>query len=516
MNRNLHPSFQETLDRYANSLMPDIMIMPVRWPELHQFLETVRQLARSYGDFAVNESVDEDLRRWSHVKRILTGSLVQPFDPSVGIRSIQDLRPLSPGQLGELQSRARESAVTLGTTEHPGVKALADLLSGRGRLKWPSNATKARVIVQSQAVDGTTQSLASIETDSAITWQVCTLTQAKRLGTCDVTIIPGSAELQVDWRTPWERRPRTIAWLFNAPMSPHVVSMLWPGSRPFESRNYEPTRSSSVLDPRFSESLKIEYDPAHWEEDIRLTSRPPLIQTDSNDEPVESIDFRLPDNYWISFGVELGPKASRIDEDAEFEVEIETRLNAKQLKRGDTLVILEATADRTFRRKHCWKWIKSKRFPFSPDEAQRCINGYKSAVVNHPRDLLLSELESKGMPREIALRKIQRASLSDSIAPQNRADFELFAKAASFELPDRSWEYVEALRGGYMHAGRVIRDALQEAVRHDQTWQDTVSNRLIARIEVENLGLITMAPVLSIESETVMRPENQLGELVKV
>lgn len=505
----------EALQRFENASMPDVIVFSLQWPTFATYLDALRQLSRRRRDFAHNDDIEDEISKSWRIARLLQTSLISPGDSSVGLDGIDSWPPPIAGELGQLQAGVRHAGQQLLGTTHPGLRAIQEMFARRDGIRWPAEGI-VRVIVPKPAIEGTQAALASLELPKSIEWEVCNFSEAKQKRTCAVTLLPGSPEISVDWRVSPQLRSRMVSWLFNAPMSKHVILLRWPGSVEFEPSNYEPGPHSQVLDPRLGGERRLEGSSFIDEDFVIPLSSPPRRQVELGGEPVDSMDFQLPDNHWISFGIEYGPSALRIDEDSEFETDIETRLKAKDLRRGNTLVILESTAGRSLRRKICYEWISEHNAGFTAEEAQRAIDSYKTAIRATNSRELVATLVRRGLPEHYARSQVQRAQDLSTIAPERQQNLETIANAVGFDLPARMWDFVRGLRGGYMHAGRVIKDQLKAVVTQDSSWQDTVASRGLARLEVPDLGVIWLAPILAISGDLVPRHIGELGELVKV
>jgi hypothetical protein len=508
------PELTEAMQRFENSAFPDVIVVSLRWPELAAYLDALRSLTHQRGSFALNESIEAEVSRGWNIARLLRTSLISPDDPNLGLTEIDSWPEPISGELGQMQDSLRIMARRLLGTENPGVGALQGMINRRDGIHWPSDGL-TRVVVPTAAISGTEASLTTIETPSSVQWDVCNLSEAKRKDSCAITLLPGSPELSVGWREPVDLKSQIVSWLFNAPMSKHVILLRWPGSVDFDSNNYEPGRNSQVLDPRFSGDRDLRHV-VQFEDDFSLsTSNPPRRRAEMGGEPVDSIDFQLPDGYWISYGVKHGPEAMRIDEDAEFEIEIEKDLKATKLRRGNTLVVLESTADRALRRQLSHQRVVEQGNPFSPEEAQAAVDAYKAAICAANSRNLISTLQRRNLPDYFIRSQIHRAYDPNTIAPKKRENLQIIADAVGFDLPSQMWDFIRALRGGYIYAGTEIRDRLKLVVAADPSWQDTVAGRQIARLEVPNLGVVWLAPILRVSEEVVQRHIGELGELIK-
>lgn len=506
-----HPLLIEALERFQHAQEPDIAIRNVSWPEFATFNRCLHDLLSKRHQFASAVVVDRDVAIFAQVRRLLRSSFCAPADPDVGLTNLSDLGPCVTGELGELQTAVRTAAGALFESPHPGLEVLSNMLEGSDRLSWPKPGI-TRVVVPARAVAGTRRALTNLPTPDGLGWEICTLTEAKRMPSCAVTLLAGSPELHVDWRTPPEWRHRLIAWLFNAPMSPHVVAMLWSGSHPFVAEKYEPSRTSNVLDPRVVDARSYfddkDDETTEWSERDRIIIGP--------GPRVPAIDFALPNGHWISFGVEHGPRPVRIDDDSEFDIDVEDNVPLKKLRRGDVLVIVEGAKNVELRRSLCADWIDRSSAEFTAAAAQAMVDDYKKAIRARSGDpVFITELRRKGLRDVYIQQQLARATDRRTIAPQQLVTFRFIAAAAGYEPPVDAWAQVQALRIGSQYAGRVINERLKEAVTKDVSWLDRIGRREMASIEIAELGTVTLAPILGIVDEIVERALSELGELVR-
>ncbi len=502
------------MSRFENANEPDVISRWVAWPEMGAFIKASLALRNESERFARNDAVEADHQRWTNARYLLRSSLISPSDPILELADKSTWGALAGGELGNLQETARRAAQQLAESSHRGLGALSAFFEPAPRLRWPATGV-ARVIVPPRAVDATLAALKTLPGDG-VEWEVCNLTEARRRSSCAVTVLLGAPEFHEGWRTEDTVRPRIVGWLLNAPMSPHIISLRWAGSPSFESAKYEPYRGGSVFDAR-SWSDPVEDNVVLNEVLREQFSPPPRVPSVQSIDAVEAIDFQLPDRHWVSFGVEYGPKASRIDDDAEFDIGEVVSVRAKALRRGNTLVILEADAAREVRKELCSEWLMSDPHRPSFATAWATVTAYKSAV----RKLLgtragIAQVIAKGLPEDYIRSQFLRSSeFSSDMAPRFEERFRIFAEAAGWTPPPDAWSHVEALRSGFIDAGRVLAQRLRQAVAQDLSWVELVDQQRIARIDVSGVGQVTLAPIISIGSDTVLRSENDLGVIVR-
>lgn len=507
---NLHPLLVEAIDRFEFAEQPDIAVRYVDWPEFARFNRHLHELTVQRHHYPIAKSVELDITRFSQARRLLRSSFCAPDSAVVGLKEDEHIDAGVTGELGDFQAAVRDAAAHLATTPHAGLETLGEILRGNDRLRWPRAGT-ARVLVPSRAITATLDALSKIDDPLGVKWEVCTLTEAKRRGSCAITLLAGSPELHVDWRTPRERRHRLVSWLFSAPMSPHTIAMLWPGSQPFEPHHYEPSTTSGLIDPRIFGSAVEPPPPAP--PPVQPTPPPPSVGT--FDLRFPAIDFVLPDRNWISFGLDHGPRPVRIEDDSEFSIDIDDRVPVKKLRAGDVLVIVEGAKNFRLRRSLCSEWIDQTSPGFTSEAAHNMVDAYKSALRGRQSDRdLVAKLQRVGLLEPYIHQQLARASDRRTIAPQQLVTFRFIADAVGYQPPDNAWEMITALRNGYRHAGRVINDQLRHAVTTDLSWSDDISRRQIAIIEIKELGVVRLAPILSVNSNIVERSESELGEVI--
>ena len=509
----------EALRRYEHAAEPDLIVRHAAWPEMERFQSAAWQLAVAATRFARNKSVEDDDRRWAAARRLLRSSFISPSHPDVGLANRDKWGAVADGELGALQDTVRAAAAELVAGPHRSLDALQAFFSENPKLRWPKRGS-VRVLVPRRAAAGTLEALQSLSGTEGISWEVCTLSEAKHLGSCDVTLLAGPPELFEGWRTEEALRPRRVSWLFNAPMSRHIVALTWSGSEPIRSDVFEPYPGAEVLDSR--RWVDVDTAPRDNVADrsvaIRPTSRPPepRVQHAAADDIVEAIDFELPGGTWISFGTETGPLARRIDDDAEFDVEIES-VKAVELRPGNTLVIMSSTADRDLRNKLCGEWLDGQPDRPTFERASQTIDAYKSAARRYlAHSESIRELGKLGLAEPYVRSQFHRSHpRSPAMAPQARKNFEIIASAAGWEPPLDAWTHVEALRAGFMHAGREIMKLLAEHVAEDRDWVDLIDQQEIAVMTVRGVGAVTLAPILAISPDRAFRSVSELGEVVQ-
>jgi hypothetical protein len=503
-----------TLTRFEDAREPDIIYRSVRWPEFEDFLLAVKALKDASDSMAESRSVREDLGRWFETRDVLMSSFVEPCDPSLGLDDETSWGPIAAGELGRLQNIARETVRALRVQQHQGLRALEQMISNQSRIQWPKIG-QTRVVVKSRAVSGTLAALESLPRPEGLSWEVTPLFAARRSGSCDVTVILGPPERHTDWRTPLAERSRHIAWLFNSPMSPHVVVITWGGATGFDAANYESNPGNPRLDPRIVADTGFPRDlrAVLFDEDDVPPVWTPNGQRPSQ-EAVRSWDFLLPDNYWISYGIDAGPYPTRIPLDSEYEIDIDDEHRASEMEVGDIFVLFEGSEERELRDTYCAQWVKEHRAT-SFAVARKTVTDYKAAIWSRRHDSKFkSDLIKAGLRDDYAQAQISRSNPADpAMGPRDEERFLTVAKVAGWEPPKDAWEHFRLLRGGYMHAGRRIRDQLRAIVQSDHGWQDEIIAKRIAVLDVPDLGKITLAPILAIAPDESLRDLDDLGRL---
>jgi hypothetical protein len=371
--------------------------------------------------------------------------------------------------------------------------------------------------VKPRAVEATRDALKTLVIPEGMTWEVCPLFTARRNENCDVTVIPGPPERLSDWRIPYAERSRHIAWLFNAPMSPHVLSISWGGASSFDAASYESNPNSPRLDARvladagFPRELRGFLD----DDDEPLPNWRPTPDYVTR-EAVRCRDFILPNNYWISYGIDAGPYPTRIPLDSEYEVDIDDEHRASHLEIGDVLVLFEGSKERDLRDAFCAEWVNERRSE-NFETATETVSAYKAAIWARRYDpAFKTALKKAGFRDDYIQAQIARANPSDpAMGPRDQDNFGLIAQAAGWSPPPNSWEHIRLLRGGYQHAGRRIRDQLRDIVRSNQSWHDAIVAKEIAVLKVPALGRITLAPILAVVPDESLRDLEDLGNIRK-
>jgi len=505
---------QSTMTRFEHAREPDIIFRNVSWPAFENFLAAIKALQAASHPYPESQSVRDALRRWIAARDLLLSSFVAPNHPSLNLGAEELWGPPADGELGRIQIQTRELVRALHAERHHGLLALGEMITNRSRIRWP-RAGKTRVIVKPRAVGGTLDALNGLDSPEGISWEVLPLFTARQSGPCDVTIVLGPAEKHSDWRIPVAERSRHVAWLFNAPMSPHIIVISWGGSSTFNSELYESNPNNPQLDARvlsdvgFTQNL-FSVLPDE-EESVAVWS--PADETASA-EAVRCRDFLLPDNRWISFGIDAGPKPLRIPHDSEYEIDIVDQHRANHVDIGDIFILLEGTQDRHLRDVYCADWLKERQAA-NFETVRKTVSDYKAAIWSRRHDpVFKTALDRAGLRVSQPQAQISRANPGDpAIGPRYEDDFNRIATVAGWFPPHDAWEHVRLLRGGYSYAGRRIREQLLGVVRSDHSWHDDIIAKQIAVLDVPNLGRVTLAPILAIVPGESQRDPEDLGRL---
>jgi len=353
----------EALKRFDNAAEPDITYIGVQWPAFEQFLQALNRLERVTDGLAVLGVLRSELDLYRRARRVLRTTPLAPAHPSTGLADLDDTIPPQNFE-GDLQSAldsVRAAARALAGEPHPAAERLAAVLNGADRVKY-SELKQIRAVTLNDLAPQVGALLESI-VPPGTSASALGRSQSRFVNSCDLTLLFGSPENLVAWQVEPDDRPRHISWVFNAPLSPRILVISWPGNAEFSASRYEPTPNSNLFDPRIDGSKKFAFGIPDAPEPA-ITNRPRVAASDV-DNYFDAVDVQLPDGLWISFGLDAGPRAVRIDEDAEFGVELEERVSPKKLRRGNTLVVLRGAAARDLRTKLCHQWVAEQRAPLT-------------------------------------------------------------------------------------------------------------------------------------------------------
>lgn len=510
----MNPELAEAMTRYSNASEPDVTYVGIQWSAFERYLRSLEALDKVTGGLAAVGVLRPELDLHQRARRVLRTTPLAPAHTQTrlsGLDSVIAERQFD-GPLQVALDEARTAARALLLEEHPAAVRLAAILAGTDRVKLAGNRQIRAVTMNDLAAD--VAELVLSLAPAGTTADACGRSQAKLMPACDLTIIFGSPENLVAWQVEPEDRPRHVSWLFNAPMSPRVLVLSWPGNSEFNVAKYEPTPTSDLFDPRMEGAKKFATGIPMTPEPV-LTNRPKVGASDT-DNLFDAIDIQLPDSWWISFGLDAGPRAVRIDEDTEFGVEIEEKVQPRRLRRGNTLVIVKGADARDLRNRLCFEWVSEHRAPLTGERAMETVDVYRTALRGkYGSSSFLGSLISKGFEEGYARNQLARAWDPSAMAPQHFANFEAICKALGLSFGMTEWQHIMALRSGFMSAGRTINEWLKAAIRSDYTWQDTVEQQQTATIKVEGIGMVQLAPVLAVAPDTIRRPITQLGDLFK-
>jgi hypothetical protein len=299
-------------------------------------------------------------------------------------------------------------------------------------------------------------------------------------------------------------------------MSPHVVVISW-GGFGFDSDKYESDPANPRFDPRvdieegdFRRTAILDDDPERPHDQWR-----PSIDSSSR-EALRSRDFLLPDHQWISYGIDEGPRPTRIPIDSEFNIEIDSEGYANKVERGDVLILLEGSKERELRDEMCFAWV-DRQSTVPSLNARTTVADYKAAIWERRHDIEFRDsLIRAGLSQHFVHSQIARANpFQPAMGPKKEEHFRIIAEAARWRPPNEAWEHFRQLRSGYIHAGREIRARLKDVVKSDHRWLDKVDAQEIAVLEVPTLGTVIMVPVLSVVPGESLREYEDLGRLRK-
>jgi hypothetical protein len=503
----------EAIKRFDNAAEPDVTYIGVQWPAFDHFLQSFSRLEHATEGLAALGILRDELEIYRRARRVLRTTPLSPEHHSTGLASLDSIlrQQTLGGELQDALEAVREAARVLVTEPHPAAERLRSVLNGGDRVRFDGLGQIRAVTVND--LSGEVATLLASLAPSGVSADAMGRSQSRFMPSCDLTILLGSPENLVAWQVEPADRPRHISWVFNAPMSPRILVISWPGNAEFNVSRYEPTPTSDHFDPRVEGTRKfLSGTPANPEPTI--TDRP-RVAVPENDNYFDAVDVQLPDGLWISYGLDAGPRAVRIDEDTEFGIEIEERVAPKRLRRGNTLVIVKSGAARDLRTRLCHQWVAEHRAPLTGQKAMETVDTYRKALrAKYANSGFVATLVSKGLDEGYVRNQLARAWDPSAMAPQRYENFERFCTTLGLQLGPDQWKHILALRGGYIAAGVAINGMLKDAIRSDYSWQDTVEQQQIATITVGELGEVTLAPVLAVAHEPIRRPIMQLGELL--
>jgi len=502
----------EALIRFENAATPDVTYIGIQWPYFDQFLQSLSRLEQLTDGLAALGALRHELDLYRRARRVLRTSPLAPADPAVGLDALEGItgQHSFDGDLQIALDHTRDAVRVLLQEPHPGAERLAAVLAGTDPVRY-DGLKQIRAVTVNDLVPAVSRLVKSIA-PTGVNTEALGRSQSRFAPSCDLTILFGSPENLVAWQVEPADRPRHVSWIFNAPMSPKILVISWPGNAEFSAAKYEPTPNSDYFDPRVDGSKKFAFGIPNTPEPV-ITNRPKVAVSDMGNY-FDAIDVQLPDGLWISFGIDAGPRAVRIDEDTEFEVEIEERVAPKHLRRGNTLVIAKGAEARDLRTRLCYQWVAEHRPPLTGPTAMETVDTYRKALrAKYANSGFIASLVSKGLDEGYVRNQLARAWDSSAMAPQRYENFERICSTLGLQFGPDEWTHILALRGGYISAGVEINAMLKNAIRSDHSWQDTVAQQQIATITVGELGEVKLAPVLAVALETIRRPITQLGEL---
>jgi len=511
--RAIDPDLAAAIERYELAAEPGLSYRGLEWPGFVEVLARFKVVEGFTNSLAVDSTTASFLAQIKRAIRILKMSPLHPADPFVGITATAgySLAAHVDGDLGRAVEDLRKSLSELVAQPHPGHVELSTILTGESRMKFDP-ARRVCVVTSGQLAKHVAQQFVSLRSE-ARSIEVLSKSEARFSGHYDLCVIFGSPENLVDWRIERHERPREISWLFTSPLAANTLVLSWPGNTTFDPEQYEPYDGAGMFDPRVMGTRKFTIELPD-EEAVSLRSRPSVHHV-AGEELFECIDFALPGDHWISFGLEAGHRATKILDD-EFGVEFEEGMRPQALRRGDVLVVTEGGGSHAKRKALCLEWVDSHR-GFTGEVAMASVELYRSALrAKRGDEEFLRKLVRQGFSEEYARGQLLRAWSESAMAPKFQSNFNLIVDALGLELDkEEAWDHIRGLRSGFMAAGAQIVTWLKEAIVGDQSWLTVIEERDIAVVHVPDLGRVQLAPILAVAPDVVQRPLSRLGEIWK-
>jgi hypothetical protein len=230
-------------------------------------------------------------------------------------------------------------------------------------------------------------------------------------------------------------------------------------------------------------------------------------------EPVPAFGIRLPDEHWVFYSDEAGPRPFRVEQD-DFDIEVAVVNRVSKLSRGQVILIRENDASRKFLDSEAQRWLTEKYGPKQFEESMRVRNGFRDKMQELNRDQFgLKRLTDVGIPESMARHRLRLAYDPTHIAPEKQTDFELLARVSGFEVAKGDFESIIRLRSALRMAGHQARKKLEQQIREDDSWLAKVETQEIARVESSDLGSFIIAPILDIMTDPIAIPTSRLGEV---
>lgn len=505
------PQLLDAIKRYEVAAEPGLTYVGVAWDQFERFLAQCRRLENISKGLLLVGAADDFLVRLRRAARTLRMAPLDPVDQFVGLwQIIESGAPAQlDGDLAAAMTDIQSAATGLLADPHPAFLELDQILNGQSKVRFDS-CHSICVVTTNQLVEPLRARLSPLVTTTR-TVEVFSKTEARFAGHFDLCVVFGSPENLVDWRIDPADRSREISWLFTSPLASNTLVLSWPGNNAFVSDNYEPFKGAGMFDARVVGPSRFKIDVP----DDEVTSLRPRPTTPeyAGEEIFDCMDFALPDNRWISFGLEVGHRATRVLDD-EFGLEIEDRVVPRALRRGDVLVVAEGGGSHAKRQQLCFEWVKNKR-GFSGETAMASVNEYRATLrAKRGDDSFVRQLTRIGMAEDYVRGQLLRAWSATAMAPKDRKNFDAIVDALRLDIDaDLAWKHITALRGGFIAAGTQIVEWLKDAIVADQSWLSAIEQRQIAVVEVPDLGRVQLAPILRVEDDLVKRPVNRMGEI---
>ena len=510
MARNL----EQAMARFAAAGAKEITYFGSDWPELENYLSTLRGLLRLSETLVPSQDVSEVMRKLRRAGQILRTVPIRGDHDEVGLATLLEGGwPAAGREFTDALNHCRRAAEALvGSPGHPAMKATE-------RLVADVRKEDAAAIVHAVVVRHCLRAMEVVDEEHDLDLNVVDLTRAKWSDVGALCILFGTPYLlssEVAFSGP-DRAARVVSWLFHAPIAPRVSVLSWTGNPAFKPEMYNgfPGQTVELSNPRGPFNFHFEW------QDTQAADLPPLPpaiargEEESDGEPIESRAILLADNLWVHYADHVGPRPERCVAD-DFQVSLETVKRVSQLRPGDIIAVGEDDASREFIDKESRRLLSERHGASQPDLSYKARDRFQSAV----RDL---ELQVDGAQR------LKRAGLDDwqvayrfrlshdraHIAPDDHSEYLRIARACGLEVEEDEWDHIRRLRASRKMAGRNARAIIDKSIREDDSWMDEIDVPRSVRVSLSGLGAVILSRVIAIAPDPVLVPVSRLGHVVR-
>lgn len=481
------------------------------WQEFEMFLGSLSNLEETAKSTTPNNTILTILNLLRNARRVLRSSPVSASNLGLGLHTIDWSRYPEAGTFSANLNACHEATGALMASENPAITFLREYKNSNSGLFEPNHTVQ--LVVPKSAKEILKGTLREIGFDKNV--ELCTPNELKNGDIVDLAILFGSPEHHGGFHSPWSVRSKEMAWLFNAPASYNTLVLSWPGNEEFRAETYTYWPEAQAIKTKASGptafQLKFEF------ESFGANIQPFISERDRGKESglVTATAFALPNDNWVFYASNVGPRPNQISND-EFGFTIREVRSTENLEIGNVLVLRTEVAEREFLDKAAADWLDERNWPGFFDSCKKAKDEFRGAIrlLAQTHDSSLDKLQRAGLREDFARHQLAGAWDPNVIATRSQSDYVTIAQIAGLIVTELDWKLVSNLRSAYRQAGHRARSLIQELITTDVNWEDQVNTPEIVLIDGDELGEVKLAPICGISQSINLIPISHLGQLI--